>query len=76
MGDVAGAGSEPADREVAEQTTSSEIDEARTDAPFDATGSGAADEAGAGGLGGEVLEPHELGQYGDPYQTDDAGRTT
>ena len=64
---TAGGAPEPGDQEVAEQTTSSELDESRADAPF--TG-------GGGEPGGELLEPHELGQYGDPYQTGDPGRTT
>ena len=72
MGDVAGGAREPDDQEVAEQTTSSVIDEAHTDEPFAVRGAGGNDE----GLGGEVLEPHELGQYGDPYQNDEPGRTT
>ena len=70
MGEPAGGVSEPDDQEVAEQTTSSEIDEAHTDDPFSVGGGSGTD------VGGEVLEPHELGQYGDPYETGDSGRTT
>ena len=76
MGGPAGGVAEPDDQDVAEQTTSSGIDEAHTDEPFGAGSDSSDGDGGGSQLGGEVLEPHELGQYGDPYQTGDPGRTT